>query len=246
MRRVLVTGASSGIGAAVVRAMAAPGLVFAIHARKNREGAERSAAFARDRGAEAHILMADLAEAAAPAKLVEEAARAMGGLDVLVSNAGFADRTPAAALSDEGFARSLDTIAWAFLRLARAAKPHLEAGQAPRLIAVSSFVAHVFRRGTFTFPATAAGKAAVEALLRAMAVEWAPRVTVNAVAPGFTRKDGGAHAALSAEQWAEIISRIPMDRLGTPDDVAAAVAFLASPAAGYITGQVLHVNGGLV
>ncbi len=82
--------------------------------------------------------------------------------------------------------------------------------------------------------------------MRAMAVEWAPRVTVNAVAPGFTRKDGGAHAALSPEQWADITSRIPMDRLGTPDDVAAAVAFLCSAGAGYVSGQVLHVNGGLV
>lgn len=245
-RRVLVTGASSGIGAACVRALAGPGVAFGVHARGNREGAERSAAFARERGAEAHVLLADLAEPAAPERLVEQAAAAMGGLDVLVSNAGFADRTPVASLSDEGFARSLDTVAWAFLRLARAAKPHLEAGEQPRVVAVSSFVAHVFRRGTFTFPATAAAKAAVEALVRAMAVEWAPRVAVNAVAPGFTRKDEGAHAALSAAQWAEITARIPMDRLGTPEDVAAAVAFLASPAAGYVTGQVIHVNGGLV
>ncbi len=246
MRRVLVTGASSGIGAACVRALAAPGAAFAIHARGNREGAERTAAVALEKGAEAHILLADLARPDAPSRLVEDAAQAMGGLDVLVSNAGFADRTPAAALSDESFGRSLDTVAWAFLRLARAARPHLDAGEHPRLVLVSSFAAHVYRRGTFTFPATAAAKAAAEALVRALAVEWAPRVTVNAVAPGFIRKDGGAHAALSPEQWAEITSRVPMDRLGTPDDVAAAVGFLCSPQAGYVTGQVLHVNGGLV
>ncbi|HEV7458382.1 MAG TPA: SDR family oxidoreductase [Roseococcus sp.] len=245
MRRVLVTGASSGIGAAVARALAAPGVSLLLHARHNAEGLEAVAAQVRGKGGEAHLLLADLAVPEAPARLVEDTARLLGGLDVLVSNAGFADRTPVGKLTDEGFARSLDAVLWAFLRLARAAHPHLAAGEAPRLIAISSFVAHMFRNDAATFPATAAAKGGVEALVRALAIEWAPRVTVNAIAPGYTRKDPGAHAAMTPEQWQATIARIPMARLGTPEDVAHAVAWMASPGAGYVTGQVVHVNGGI-
>ncbi len=246
MRRVLVTGASSGIGAAVAREMAGPGVALLLHARRNADGLARVAEAVRAKGGEAYALLADLAEPDAPARLVEGAVAQLGGLDVIVSNAGFADRTPVASLTDEGFGRSLDAVLWAFLRLARAARPHLEAGEAPLLIAISSFVAHMFRNDAATFPATAAAKAGVEALVRALAMEWAPRITVNAVAPGYTRKDSGAHAAMTPEQWQATIARIPIARLGTPEDVAQAVAFLAGPGAGYVTGQVLHVNGGIV
>ena len=223
-RRILITGAASGIGAATARAFAAPGVALMLHTRANREALARVAAAAREKGARV----------------------ALGGLDVLVANAGFADRTPIAALTDAGFAKSHEAITFSLLRLARAAAPHLAAGQDPRLIAVSSFVAHLFRNDVTTFPASAAAKAAVEALVRALAIEWAPKVTVNAVVPGYTRKDPGAHAALSAAQWEEITARIPLRRLGTPDDVAATIAFLASPGAGYITGQSIHVSGGVV
>ena len=246
MRRLLVTGASSGSGAATVRAMAAPGVAVLVHARRSAEAAERVAAEARALGAEAQVLLHDLAEPDAPAALVAQSVARLGGLDVLVSNAGFADRTPAAELTDAAMARSLDTILWGFLRLARAAGPHLRAGTQPRLVAVSSFVAHLFRHDAANFPATAAGKAGVEAILRTLAMEWAPDVTVNAVAPGYTQKDPGAHAAFTEAQRQAVAARVPMGRLGTPAEMAAAIRFLAGAEAGYVTGQVLHVNGGLV
>ncbi|WP_458093909.1 SDR family NAD(P)-dependent oxidoreductase [Roseomonas sp. WA12] len=249
-RRILITGASSGIGAAVARAMAVPGAAIAVHCRGNRAGAEAVAAELRAAGAEALVLVGDLTDPAVPARLVEETAMAFGGLDVLVANAGFADRTSVSAMTDEGFARTADTVLWGFLRLARAAGPHLarageERGDA-RLVAVSSFVAHLFRTDTALFPASAAAKAGVEALVRSLAVELAPHVTVNAVVPGFTQKDAGTHVALEAPAWEAIVSRIPLRRLGKPADVAAAVAFLASPGGAYITGQSLHVSGGVV
>ncbi len=244
-RVVLVTGAASGIGAAVCRRLAAPGVFLAVHTRRNEAGAQAVAEAARAAGAEAHVLLGDLAEPATAAALVADTVARFGGLDVLVSNAGFADRTRTEALTDDGFARSLDAIQWAFLRLARAAAPHLRVGA--RVVAVSSFVAHAFRTDIATFPASAAAKAGMEALVRALAIELAPAgVTVNAVVPGFIRKDAGAHAALDPATAQRQVERIPLGRLGLPDEVAAAVAFLASADAGYITGQALHVDGGLV
>jgi NAD(P)-dependent dehydrogenase (short-subunit alcohol dehydrogenase family) len=246
-RTILVTGAASGIGAACCRALAGPGTAMLVHTRKNAAGAEAVAEAVRAAGGLAEVMLGDIADPALPAALVARAQARFGGLDVVVANAGFADRTPVAALTDAGFAQSLDTVLWAFLRLARAALPVLAEGEAPRLVAISSFVAHVFRTDAALFPATAAAKAGVEALVRALAVEAAASgTTVNAVAPGFTQKDAAGHSAMTPAQWDAVRARIPLGRLGTPGDVAQAVAFLASPGAAYITGQVLHVNGGLV
>jgi len=246
-RIILVTGAASGIGAAVCRRMAAPGVGIIVHTRRNAAGAEAVAQSARDAGAEAEIALGDLADPAVPAALVGRAMEQFGALHAVVSNAGFADRTRFGELTDAAFARSVDAIQWAFLRLARAALPHLRAAPDARVVAISSFVAHVFRNDVATFPASASAKAGLEALVRALAIELAPAgVTVNAVVPGFIRKDAGAHAALDPATAARQVEKIPLGRLGLPDDVAAAVAFLASAEAAYVTGQLLHVDGGLV
>lgn len=246
-RVFLVTGAASGIGAATCRALAAPGTAFMVHTRRNQAGAEAVAAAIAAQGGEAAIMLGDLADPALPAALVRTATERFGGLDVVVANAGFADRTPIAALTDAMMGASVEAIQHAFFRLARAALPHLTARPGGRIVAVSSFVAHLFRTDVATFPASATAKAGLEALVRALAVELGPsRVTVNAVVPGFIEKDAGAHRAIDPAALAAQAARIPIGRIGRPEDVAAAIAFLVSPQAGYITGQALHVDGGLV
>ena len=246
-RVILVTGAASGIGAAVCRVLAAPDVALLVHTRKNRDGAERVATAAREAGADADVALGDLAEPAVADALVALAVTRFGGLNVLVSNAGFADRTAFADLTDAAMTASVEAIHGAFFRLARAAIPHLKAAQDARVVAVSSFVAHAFRTDTTVFAASAAAKAALEALVRALAIELAPSgITVNAVVPGFIRKDPGAHAAIDPERLRQQVATVPLGRVGLPDEVAAAIAFLASPVAGYITGQALHVAGGLV
>ena len=246
-RVILITGASSGIGAATARALAAPNTAIGLHARKNLRGAEKVADFVRGVGAEALILEGDLAEPGVARRLVDETAGKFGRLDVVVSNAGFADRRPIGEVDRAAWDASIASMTSAFFELATAAKPWLiKAGAGGRMVGVSSFVAHAFARGLPSFPVSAAAKAGVEALARAFAVEIAPSGgTVNCVAPGLIEKDADAHAALSRDRMAQMSALVPMGRYGKPAEVAAAIAFLCSPAASYITGQTIHVNGGV-
>ncbi len=244
-RRILITGAASGIGAALGRRLAAPGTTLFLHTRGNRQGLEAVAEAVRAKGGVVHTLFGDLAEPDTAGDLIDAAA-AHGGLDGLVANAGFANKTPLAELDDDALAQSHAAMAGSFHRLARAALPLLRGASHGRIVAVSSFVAHRFNLDGVSMPASAAAKAALEALAHALAVDLAPHgVTVNCVAPGYIEKDPGAHAALGTGNLSKAQARIPLGRLGQPDEIAALIEFLVSPQAGYITGQTIHADGGL-
>jgi 3-oxoacyl-[acyl-carrier protein] reductase len=246
-RRILVTGAASGIGAALCRRMAGPDTRFIVHTRRNREGVEKVVAEVGVAGGAAEIELVDLSNAGAGRGLVERAAAKMGGLDVLVANAGYALRKSALEAGDDAFEAAHGTISRGFYEMATVAIPHLRASPAGRIIAVSAFGPHVWRTQVPAFAVTSAAKASMETMAKALALDLAPEgITVNVVAPGFIEKDAGAHFAVPPEAAAAINQQIPMGRKGSQDEVAAVIEFVASEAASYVTGQVIHVNGGLV
>lgn len=244
-RVVLVTGAASGIGAATARRLAGPGTALLLHTRGNAAGLDAVAQACRAAGSEVAAALADLADPEAAPRLVADARSAFGRLDQIVSNAGYAQRSEFGQLGAQDLRHAFEVMPLAFFGLVDAALPDLEASNWGRVVVISSFVAHLFGTNGLHFPASGAAKAALEALAKSLAAQLAPRgATVNCVAPGFTRKESG-HAATLPETMEKARAVIPTGRLCSPDDIAAATVFLLSREAAQITGQVVHVDGGL-
>lgn len=246
-RRVaIVTGASSGIGAATALTLADSFAGLVLHARSSAEALERVAQQARAAGAQVITVLGDLGDEHLPGRLVAQALEHFGRLDCVVANAGF----PILKGFEDGSLGDLDRAfrgnSHSFFALAQAAGEALAAAPEGRIVAVGSFTAHVFRNDIRQFPLSAASKGALEVLVRSVAMALAPQqVTVNCVVPGFIQKPSGAQDSVSDEELTRTAQSIPLGRPGQPQDVASAIDYLASPAARYITGQTLHVNGGL-
>ncbi|MFL9965093.1 SDR family oxidoreductase [Paraburkholderia sediminicola] len=247
-RVVLITGAGSGIGAALARRLAAPGSALMLHARgADADARQRLSAVAAEcdaKGANCATVFGDLAERGAAEYLVHQTLASFGALDQLVANAGHAQRQTLAALDADTFGAAFAAMPAAFAALVKRATPALETSKRGRVIALSSFVAHRYRADA-PFAATAAAKAALESLAKTAAAELAPHgVTVNCVAPGYTRKDRGPSAD-NASVWTRAAEATPLGHVAEPADVAALIAFLLSDEGRHITGQVIHVDGGL-
>ena len=235
----LVTGASRGIGAAIALELAKQGLKV-IGTATTDEGAahisDALAAYSGCRGANLNVN-----DAAGGEALIDEIVKSQGGLHVLVNNAGITRDTLAMRMKDDDWDAVLDTNLKAVFRMSRAVMRPMMKQRYGRIISITSVVGAAGNPGQANY---AAAKAGVAGMTRALARELGSRnITVNCVAPGFIATD--MTAALPEAQHQALMAQIPLGKLGLPEDIAHAVSYLASPLAAYVTGQELHVNGGM-
>ncbi len=236
-KTALVTGATGGIGAAIARALHKAGATIAISGTRATVLEELKA----ELGARVHVLPCNLSDAADVEKLVPAAEAAMGALDILVNNAGITKDGLAMRMKDDDWQQVLDVNLTASFRLCRAAMRPMMKRRWGRIVNITSVVGVTGNPGQANYVASKAG---VIGLTKSLAQELASRnVTVNAVAPGFIAT--AMTDVLNDKQKEAILTRVPAGKLGTPEDIAAAVLYLASNEAGYVTGQTLHVNGGM-
>ena len=239
-KTALVTGATGGIGAAIARILHKAGAQVAISGRQ----ADKLAALAAELGEGAHVLPCDLADKVAVGKLIDEAVAKLGRVDILVNNAGMTKDNLFAVMKDEQWDDVIAVNLTSTFMLMRSAARHMlrtKSGYG-RIINISSVSGVIGNPGQGNY---AASKAGMIGMTKSLAREVANRgITANSIAPGFIQT--AMTDVLNDKQKAEISQHIPAQRFGTPEDVAAGVLYLASQEAGYVTGQTLHINGGMV
>lgn len=236
-KTALVTGASGGIGAEIARALHACGAMVGLSGTRQ----DALDALAAELGARVHVLPADLSRPEEAARLVNEAESAMGQVDILVNNAGLTKDGLVLRMSDADWEKVIGVDLSAPFRLTRAVLKFMLRRRAGRIINIGSIVGTTGNPGQANY---CAAKAGLIGLTKSLAQEVASRgITVNLVAPGFIETP--MTDALTEAQRTDLSSKIPLGRLGTPRDIAAAVVYLASEEAAWITGTTLHINGGM-
>jgi len=236
-KRALVTGASGGIGGAIAKALAGAGADVGLSGTR----VEALEAVKADIGSGAHVVPADLGSMEGADALVKDATEAMGGIDILINNAGLTRDGLAMRMKDEDWQTVLDVNLTAGFRLARACLRGMMKARWGRIIGITSIVGVTGNPGQANY---AASKAGMIGWSKSLAAEVASRgITVNCIAPGFIAT--AMTEGLGDEQQQKLMGAIPAGAMGTPDDIAAAALYLAAEEAGYVTGQTLHVNGGM-
>ena len=236
-KTALVTGASGGIGADIARVLHAAGATVGLSGTR----VEPLEALAAELGGRAHVLPCNLSNAEEVEGLVKRATEAMGSVDILVNNAGITRDGLAMRMSDDDWQSVIDVNLTAAFRLCRAAIRGMMKARWGRIVNISSVVGRAGNAGQANY---AASKGGLVALSKSLAEEVASRgITVNCVAPGFIETP--MTEKLNEAQRATILASVPAGRMGTPQEIAAAVLYLASQEAAYVTGATLHVNGGM-
>lgn len=236
-KNAVVTGASGGIGGAIARSLHAAGAVVTLSGTR----VDALDAVASDLEGRCHVIPCNLGDPAGPAQLIADAIEKMGSVDVLVNNAGLTRDTLAMRMKDEDWQTVIDVNLTATFRLCRASLKGMMKQRWGRIVNISSIVGTTGNAGQANY---AASKAGMVGMSKALAQEVASRgITVNCVAPGFI--DTAMTEALSDDQKTLLLSSVPAGKLGVVEDISAGVVYLSSEESGYVTGQTLHINGGM-
>lgn len=237
-KKALVTGATGGLGAEIARSLHRQGAHVVLSGTRK----ERLEALATDLKERVHVLACDLSNGAETDALVGKAEEALGGLDILVNNAGLTQDTLMLRMTDEQWAKVIEVNLTSIFRLSRSAIKGMMKQRHGRIINITSIVGVTGNPGQANY---AASKAGLIGFSKSLGMEVATRgITVNCIAPGFI--ESPMTDVLNDKQREGILANIPMGAIGTPQDIAAGVVYLASDEAKYVTGQTLHINGGMV